>query len=113
MTISTDSALALEDKCPCSLVTHTTLYDLIAAINAEVGAEEDDLVVACVVHLLKTQRLTYGGASAPQRLVTAHRPAPRRRNAGMTGRHRSTPRNALRSRNQISFIAYAEAGFIV
>jgi hypothetical protein len=37
------------------------LYDLIAAINAEVGVEEDDLVVACIVHLLKTQRLTYGG----------------------------------------------------
>ena len=97
MTISTDSALALEDKCPCSLVIRTTLYDLIVAINAEVGAEEDDLVIACVVHLLKTQRLIYGGASAPQRLVTAHRPAPRRRKAGMTGRHRRTPRNALRS----------------
>ena len=103
MTISTDSALALEDKCPCSLVTQTTLYDLITAIHAEVGAEEDDLVVACVVHLLKTQRLTYEGASAPRRLVTAHQPAPRRRNAGMTGRHRSTPRNALRAASPRSY----------
>ena len=65
MTIATESALALEDKCSCALVTHTTLYDLIAAVNAEVDEEEDELVVACVVHLLKTQRLTCGGALHP------------------------------------------------
>ena len=98
MNVSTHSALVLDDKWPRALVTHTTLYDLIAAINAVVGAEEDDLVIACVVHLLKTQRLTYLGASAPRRLVTAHRLAPpRRRKAGTTGRRRRSTPNALRT----------------
>jgi len=42
-----------------ALLIHTTLYDLIAAINAEVGADEEDLVVALVVQLVKAHRLTY------------------------------------------------------
>ena len=97
MHVSTHSALVLDDKWPRALVTHTTLYDLIAAINAVVGAEDDDLVIAYVVHLLKTQRLTYLGASAPRRLVTAHRFAPRRRKAGTTGRRRRITPTALRT----------------
>ena len=103
MTISTDSALALEDKCPCSLVTQTTLYDLITAIHAEVGAEEDDLVVACVVHLLKTQRLTYEGASAPRRLVTAHQPAPTAAKRWHDWTPSEHPRNALRAASPRSY----------
>jgi hypothetical protein len=61
MTMSTDSMLALGDRWPRWLVTYTTLYDLIAAINTEVGAEEDDLVIACVLHLLNAQRRTCWG----------------------------------------------------
>jgi hypothetical protein len=63
-------------------VIHTTLYDLFAAINAEVGADEDDLAIAVVVHLLATHRLTYLGTSKPRWLVTDERPLrPRRRKA--------------------------------
>lgn len=71
MDVSTHSILVLKGKCPRSLAIHTTLYKLIGAINAAVGAEKDDLVIACVVHLLETQQLTYLGTSAPRRLVTA------------------------------------------
>jgi hypothetical protein len=67
MNVSTHSALLLKGKRPPSLIIRTTLYDLIAAINADVGADEDDLVVAGVVHLLKTYRLTYFDTSKPRR----------------------------------------------
>ena len=36
----------------------TTLYDLIAAIQDVVGPEDDALVVATVVHLLRSRQLT-------------------------------------------------------
>jgi hypothetical protein len=96
MTSATDLALALEDNCPRSLVTHTTLYDLIAAINAEVHAEDDALVIACVVHLLNTQRLTYRGASSPHRLLAARQATRQRRKTSMTGRHKRSSSTALR-----------------
>jgi hypothetical protein len=96
MAFSTDSMLELEDKWPRRLVTHTTLYDLIAAINTEVGVEEDDLVIACVLYLLKTQRLTYRQAFEPRRSVTARRLTPRRRRiANATGFGRKSHFRAL------------------
>jgi hypothetical protein len=96
MTVPTHSALVLKGKCPCSLVIHTTLYDLIGAIHAAVGAGEDALVIACVVYLLETQRLTFLGAPEPRRLVTAHRPAPRRRRqVASIGCRRANPVSAL------------------
>jgi hypothetical protein len=55
------------------LVIHTTLYDLCSAINAEVGADEDDLAIAVVVHLLATHRLTYLGTSKLRRAATGER----------------------------------------
>jgi hypothetical protein len=39
----------------------TTLYDLIAALHTVVGPEQDDLVVATVVHWLHTGQLTWLG----------------------------------------------------
>ena len=36
----------------------TTLYELIVAIQDLVGPQDDALVVATVVHLLQSQRLT-------------------------------------------------------
>jgi hypothetical protein len=36
----------------------TTLYDLIAALQATVGPDDDALVVATVAHLLRSGRLT-------------------------------------------------------
>jgi hypothetical protein len=79
MTMSTNSMLALGDRWPRWLVTYTTLYELIAAINTEVGAEEDDLVIACVLHLLNAQRRTSWGASVRGRLPAKRVLTPRRR----------------------------------
>jgi hypothetical protein len=70
MNVSAQSVLVLKGKWPHSLIIRTTLYDLIAAINAEVGADEDDLVIALVVHLLKTHWLTYVGTVKPRRFGT-------------------------------------------
>jgi hypothetical protein len=70
MNISVHSAPVSKGKWPRSLIIRTTLYDLIAAINGEVGADEEDLAIAAVVHLVKTHRLTYLGTSKPRRLVT-------------------------------------------
>ena len=40
----------------------TTLYDLIATLNAEFSPDEDDVITAAVVHLLNTHRVTCTGA---------------------------------------------------
>ena len=45
-----------EAKAPASITT--TLYDLIAAIQTMVRPEHDDLVVATMVHLLRTGQIT-------------------------------------------------------
>jgi hypothetical protein len=68
MNISADSAWGWRGKRPHTLIIRTTLYDLIAAFNAEVGADEDDFVIARVMHLLNTHRLTYSYASRPRRV---------------------------------------------
>jgi hypothetical protein len=72
---------------PRPLVIHTTLYDLCTAINAEVGADEDDLAVAVVVHLLATHRLTYLGSSKLRRPVTRARRLLRRRRKAVSTLH--------------------------
>ena len=41
---------------------HTTLYDLIAALNTEFSPDEDNVVIATVVRLLNTHRVTCTGA---------------------------------------------------
>jgi hypothetical protein len=68
MNISAGSAWGWRGKRPRSLIIRTTLYDLIAALNAEVDGDEDDLVIAGVMHLLNTHRLTYSYASRPRRV---------------------------------------------
>ncbi len=70
MNISVHYAPVSRGKWPRSLIIRTTLYDLIAATNGEVGADEDNLTIAAVVHLLKTHWLTYLGTWKPRRLVT-------------------------------------------
>ena len=40
-----------------SSTIETTLYDLIAAISAEVGPHDDDLVTATMVHLVNSGRV--------------------------------------------------------
>jgi hypothetical protein len=42
----------------------TTLYELMAALQAVVAPDEDTLVVTTVVHLLRSRRLTWGGADS-------------------------------------------------
>lgn len=39
----------------------TTLYELIAAISAEAGPEEDDLILATVVHLVNSGQVRFTG----------------------------------------------------
>ena len=43
------------------MTIHTTLYDLSAALSAEVGPDEADVVTAAVMHLLNTHRITCTG----------------------------------------------------
>lgn len=47
----------------------TTLYDLVAVLNAELSPDEDSLVTATVVHLLNTHRVICTGALQGSRLV--------------------------------------------
>ena len=47
----------------------TTLYDLVATLNAEFSPDEDNVVIATVVHLLNTHRVTCTGALREYRLV--------------------------------------------
>ena len=44
----------------------TTLYDLMAALQDLVGPDDDALVVATVVHLLRSGRLTVLGTASKQ-----------------------------------------------
>jgi hypothetical protein len=81
------SAVMVDDQWPHSGVTHTTLYDLIAAIHSVVDAAEDDLVTACVVQLMTTRRLTYLGDPRRRRLLPMQRPS-RARRQGLTDRSR-------------------------
>ena len=47
----------------------TSLYDLIATLNAELSPDEDNVVIAAVVHLLNTHRVTCTGALQGYRLA--------------------------------------------
>ncbi len=54
----------------------TTLYDLIATLNAEISPDEDNVVTATVVHLLNTHQVTCTGALQGYRLVCNDRARP-------------------------------------
>ena len=54
----------------------TSLYDLIATLNAELSPDEDNIVIAAVVHLLNTHRVTCTGALQGYRLVCNDRVRP-------------------------------------
>ena len=49
----------------------TTLYDLVEAIGAEVGPDEDDLVTAAVMHLMNSSRARFVGSRKTLTVVTA------------------------------------------
>jgi hypothetical protein len=44
-----------------SMAIHTTLYDLVAALTAEAGPEEEDAVTAAMMHILNTHLVTCTG----------------------------------------------------
>ena len=54
----------------------TTLYDLVATLNAELSPDEDNIVTETVVHLLNTHRVTCTGALQGYRLVCNDRARP-------------------------------------
>jgi hypothetical protein len=49
----------------------TTLYDLIAALNAEVDPKDDALVTAAVVHLINANRARFVGSRKRLTIVGA------------------------------------------
>ena len=53
----------MQGEAPSSRLT-TTLYDVIAAIQDELSPDDDTLVVATVVHLLQSGRLTWLGKAS-------------------------------------------------
>lgn len=54
----------------------TTLYDLVAILNAELSPDEDNIVTATIVHLLNTHQVTWTGALQGYRLVCNDRAYP-------------------------------------
>ena len=54
----------------------TTLYDLVAILNAELSPDEDSIVTATIVQLLNTHRVTCTGALQGYRLVYNDRGRP-------------------------------------
>jgi hypothetical protein len=54
----------------------TTLYDLIATLNAELNPDEDSVIIATVADLLNTHRVTCTGALQGYRLVCNDRARP-------------------------------------
>ena len=54
----------------------TTLYDLVAVLNAELSSDEDSIITATIVQLLSTYRVTCTGALQGYRLVCNDRGRP-------------------------------------
>jgi hypothetical protein len=61
MKTSTSHSAVAQAKSQEPTTIQTTLYDLIAAVRAEVGADDDDLVITTVVHLLNSHRPRFIG----------------------------------------------------
>ena len=58
MNISTQASRKKTSDTLVSMPRHTTLFDLIAAIDAEAGPEADGIVTATVMHALKAYRVS-------------------------------------------------------
>jgi len=50
----------------------TTLYELVAALNAQVAPEDDALVTAAVIHLMHVHRARFVGSCTRLALVEAY-----------------------------------------
>ena len=83
-------------QAPDRMAIPTTLYDLRAALSAEVGPDEADVVTAAVVHLLKTHRVTCTGHLTGYRLraATARGPTALHSDGTRQGRHARRPEDA-------------------
>ena len=57
--LGTVNTALVEEDVPATITT--TLYDLIAAIRTAVAPDDDPLVVATVVHILRSRRVTFLG----------------------------------------------------
>jgi hypothetical protein len=63
-------AVPVSEVAPSEPTTiETTLYDLIATIDAEVGPHEEDVMTATVVHFLNAHRITCTGNLKGFRIV--------------------------------------------
>jgi len=78
-------------KSPEIMTIQTILYDLSAALSAEVGPDEADVVTAAVLHLLHTHRVTCTGNLQGYRLRACNA-------RGHTARHSDGTRQGRRSR---------------
>jgi hypothetical protein len=67
---------------PSPTALQTTVYDLLAALNAAVGPDADDLVTAVVIHFLQTHRVLCTGHRARYRLVWDGTERPTRSDSG-------------------------------
>ena len=83
-------------QAPERMAIHTTLYDLSAALSAEVGPDEADVVTAAVVHLLNTHRVTCIGHLTGYRLRASNARGPTAIHSDGTrqGRHSRRPEDA-------------------
>ena len=63
------AATSVASSDPASITT--TLYDLVAALNAEVNPEDDALVTAAVVHLINSHRARFVGSRKRLAIVDA------------------------------------------
>ena len=52
-----------------SEVIHTTIYDLIEALNAETESHEEDIIIAALMHILNTKRVLCTGALQGYRMT--------------------------------------------
>ncbi len=65
--VRTFSRTARQSPSPTKI--YTTLYNLIAALSAEIEPDEEDVLTATVVHLLNTHQVTCTGDLQGYRLV--------------------------------------------
>jgi hypothetical protein len=69
MYLPVHSAQVVNSKRLHRLIIRTTLYNLMTTIRAKAQADEDELAIATMVHLLQTRRVTHLGSFKYRQLV--------------------------------------------
>lgn len=62
---------AIESTVPKQTSFTTTLYDLMAGLNAQITPDDDDRVTATVVYLCNAERLRFRGAGMNCNVICA------------------------------------------